>query len=215
MGCQVSESADIQLVAEQPARAKFLSVTRGGAHGRGRRYHRSMPLTDAPELVGEAGYVSPYPYLDRLQEKMEERLALRVPVKGRFCGFCYARLRESDEACGFCGTSPSSRETVPEIPQDVLRMYKRKQQTEARWVHLGAFFGLTVAMALFLWLVIWGPGLLGHPAVGFAVLIGGGYVLAQVFGTFLGAQIGYRKAARRRDAAWAAFLAERDARGEA
>ena len=45
--------------------------------------------------------MSPYPYLDRLQEKMEERLARKVPVAGRFCGFCYARLRGSDAACAY------------------------------------------------------------------------------------------------------------------
>src|SRR5207247_517206 len=144
------------------------------------------------------------------QEKMEERLALRVPVQGRFCGFCYARLRETETTCGFCGTSTDGWPTVPEIPQDVLRMYQRKQKGEARWVHTGAFFGLIIAMALFLVLVLWGPGLLGHPAVGFTVLIGGGYVLAQLFGTFLGAQIGYRRAARRRDETWRRYLAARD-----
>lgn len=162
----------------------------------------------APE--GIAGYVSPYPYLDRLQEKMEERLDRKVPATGRFCGFCYARLRDTDTICPFCGTGTGERETVREIPQDVLRAYRAKQSTEARWVHSGAFFGLIVASVLFIVLVIWGPGPLGHPAVGFAVLIGGGYVLAQLFGTFIGAQIGYRSGARKRDAAWARFLAERD-----
>jgi hypothetical protein len=50
--------------------------------------------------------------------------------------------------------------------------------------------------------------------VAFAVLIGGGYLLAQFFGTFVGAQIGYRKAARKRDAAWGALLAQRGMRDE-
>ena len=36
--------------------------------------------SDQQELHGTAGYESPYPYLDRLQEKMEERLAHRVPA---------------------------------------------------------------------------------------------------------------------------------------
>ncbi|MBI2766618.1 MAG: hypothetical protein HYX53_12005 [Chloroflexi bacterium] len=163
----------------------------------------------APEPIGIAGYVSPYPYLDLLQEKMEERLARKVPIKGRFCGFCYARLRDTDAACGFCGSAVAAHGTVEEIPQEVLRLYKAKQRTEALWVHSGAFFGLIIAAALFLVLVLWGPGLLGHPAVGFAVLIGGGYVLAQLFGTFIGAQIGYRKGARRRDRDWARWLAAR------
>jgi hypothetical protein len=80
-------------------------------------------------------------------------------------------------------------------------------------VHGGAFFGLILASALFLWMVIWGPGLLGHPALAFGVLLLGGYVLAQLFGTLIGAQIGYRKGARRRDELWAAYLAKRDGTG--
>jgi hypothetical protein len=164
----------------------------------------------APEVRGVAGYESPYPYLDRLQPKMEERLARRVPATGRFCGFCYARLRAEDTVCPFCGTATAARPPVDEIPQEVLRLYLQKQKTEARWVHGGAFFGLILASALFLWMVLWGPGILGHPALAFGVLLLGGYVLAQLFGTFIGAQIGYRRGARRRDAAWAAFLAQRD-----
>ena len=161
---------------------------------------------------GEAGYASPYPYVERLQEKMEERLAKWVPVKGRFCGFCYARLRSETTACPYCGHEVAAVGTVDEVPQEVLRAYLVKQKTEARWVHMGAFTGLLVAMALFLYLVVWGPGLLGHPAVGFAVLIGGGYVLAQLFGPLLAGQVGYRRGARKRDAMWAEHLAKRDGR---
>lgn len=162
-----------------------------------------------PEPEGVAGYVSPYPYLDRLQEKMEERLARRVPAAGRFCGFCYARLRQEDQSCPVCGTSTASRDTVAEVPQDVLRAYVAKQKTEARWVHMGAFLGLLIASALFLWLVLWGPGILGHPAVGLTVLVLGSYPLAQLFGPLIFGQIGYRKGARKRDAMWAEHLRAR------
>lgn len=167
----------------------------------------------APEIRGVAGYESPYPYLDRLQPKMEERLARRVPAAGRFCGFCYARLREEDVVCSFCGTRTGDRATVTEIPQEVLWLYLVKQKTEARWVHGGAFFGLILASALFLWMVIWGPGWLGHPALAFGVLLLGGYVLAQLFGTLIGAQIGYRRGARKRDELWAAYVAKREGPG--
>jgi hypothetical protein len=167
-------------------------------------------MAGAPELVGEAGYVSPYPYLDKLQEKMEERLAHRVPAAGRFCGFCYARLRQEDATCPFCGTATASRATVAEIPQEVLRLYLAKQKNEARWVHSGAFFGLIVASILFVVLEVWGPGPLGHPVTGFVVLIGGGYLMAQFFGVFVGAQIGYRKAASKRDRTWREFVTQRD-----
>jgi hypothetical protein len=166
--------------------------------------------TDARQVEGEAGYLSPYPYLDRLQEKMEERLARRVPVKGRFCGFCYGRLRDSDAVCGFCGSRMEAVGTVDEIPQPVLRLYKRKQQTEARWVYGLGFVGLIIASVLFILMAIWGPNIPARIGVAFAILIGGGYVLAQIFGTIIGGQIGYRRGARRRDGAWARYLAERD-----
>lgn len=165
---------------------------------------------EAPQPDGVAGYVSPYPYVEKLQEKMEERIARKVPVKGRFCGFCYARLRQDDTVCPFCGHEVAAVGTVDEVPQDVLRAYYAKQRIEARWVHMGAFFGLLVAMALFLWMVVAGPGILGHPALAFAVLLGGGYLLAQLFGPILAAQVGYRRGARTRDRMWAEHLARRD-----
>jgi hypothetical protein len=171
---------------------------------------RPLPV-EAEEIEGTAGYVSPYPYLDRLQEKMEERLARKVPVKGRFCAHCYARLRAEHETCPFCEHTVAESGTVEEIPQDVLMAYKARASIEARWVHLGAFFGLIVAAAIFLWQVIWAPGLLGHPAFAFSVLILGGYLLAQLFGPILGAQIGYRKGSRKRDQLWAEHLARRNA----
>ena len=170
-------------------------------------------LTERPELVGVAGYVTPYPYLELLQEKMEERLDQKVPAAGRFCGFCYGRLREADMVCGFCARDTAAYATAGEIPQEVLKAYKTKQKTEATWVHLGAFFGLIIASVLFVWLEVWGPGPLGHPATGFAVLIGGGYLLAQLFGPLIGGQFGYAAGARKRDGAWAAFLAKREGAG--
>lgn len=167
------------------------------------------PLTSAPELEGIAGYVTPYPYLDKLQEKMEERLAHRVPAAGRFCGFCYARLRQTDAVCPVCETAVANLPTVDDIPQDVLRAYRAKQRTEATWVYMGAFVGLIIASIAFIWLELWGPGILGHPATGFAVLIGGGYLLAQLFGPLIGGQFGYSKGARKRDRMWAEFIAKR------
>lgn len=173
-------------------------------------------MTDAPaspaqpELRGIAGYETPYPYLDKLQEKMEERLAHRVPAAGRYCGFCYGRMRAEDVACAFCSTTTAERPAVSEIPQEVLQAYKAKASTEALWVHSGAFTGLILASAIFIVMVIWGPGILGHPALAFLELLIGGYFMAQFFGPLLFAQWGYKKGARKRDALWAKFLAERD-----
>lgn len=168
-----------------------------------------------PDLKGTAGYETPYPYLDQLQEKMEERLAHRVPAAGRYCGFCYARLRTEETGCPFCHTAVADRASVSEIPQDVLKAYKAKASTEATWVHTGAFTGLILASIIFILMVVWGPGLLGHPALAFAELLLGGYFLAQFFGPFLFAQWGYSRGARKRDGLWAEWLAKRDNPGAA
>lgn len=162
------------------------------------------------EPEGVAGYLSPFPYVERLQPKMDEILDRRVPLTGRFCGFCYGRLAPAADRCSFCDAAVSEHPPVDTIPREVLLAYRAKKATEARWVHSGAMFGLLVAATLFLVLVIWGPGLLGHPGVAFVVLIGGGYVFAQLFGGIIAAQIGYRRGSRKRDALWARFLETRE-----
>ena len=171
----------------------------------------STRATSQPDLRGTAGYETPYPYLDQLQEKMEERLAHKVPAAGRFCGFCYARLRNDDTTCAFCGAATADRPTVAAIPQEVLAAYKARASTEARWVHTGAFTGLILASVIFIVMVLWAPGVLGHPALAFAELLLGGYFLAQFFGPLVFAQFGYARGAKKRDALWAEFLERRDA----
>jgi hypothetical protein len=167
------------------------------------------------EPKGVAGYVSPYPYVEKLQPRMDERLDRQVPRGGQFCGFCYGLLRKDAERCSFCKKSLAEAGVADSIPQDVLRAYLAKKKTEERWVHMGAFLGLIIATFLFLYLVAWAPGFLGHPGVALAVLIGGGYVLAQLFGPLLGAQIGYRRGSRKRDKMWAKWLEQREQSGTA
>ncbi|MFQ5381522.1 MAG: hypothetical protein ACE5EF_07865 [Dehalococcoidia bacterium] len=141
-------------------------------------------------------------FLDTLQDKMEERLARLVPVRGRFCGNCYGRLIGDHRPCPFCGSDPREAGTVEEIPQAVLRAYRARQRTEAAWVYGVGFVGLMLAGTLFLVLVLWGPGLLGHPATAFAVLIGGGYVLARALGEGVGGAIGMSLGTRKRNRLW-------------
>ena len=75
---------------------------------------------------------------------------------------------------------------------------------------MGAFLGLLVCSAIFLWLVIWAPGFLGHPALGLGFLVLASYPLAVFFGPWLFGQVGYRKGARKRDRLWADHLRTRD-----
>lgn len=148
-------------------------------------------------------------FLNLLQEKMDERLERRVPVGGLFCSHCYGRLRETDTNCPFCGRDIRTVGTADEIPQEVLRAYRAKSRTEATWVYGFGFLGLIIACILFVVLVIWGPGLLGHPGVAFTVLIGGGYVLARAFGEILGGHLGVPRGIRKRNRMWAEFQASR------
>ncbi len=169
--------------------------------------------SSTPEVEGTAGYISPYPYLEKLQPRMDERLDRQVPRGGTYCAFCFGRLKKEATTCGFCDADISETGTTTEIPQEVLRAYLAKKKTEERWVHAGAFFGLTIASVLFILLIGWAPGFLGHPGVALAVLIGGGYVLAQLFGSIIGAQIGYRRGSRKRDALWERYLEAREGTG--
>lgn len=137
---------------------------------------------------------------------MDERLAHKVPAGGRFCGFCFGRVRPEDQACGFCERPLAKTGIVNEIPQEVLRAYKAKQRTEATWVYGMGFFGLIFASFLFVVMVLWGPGPIGHPAIAFTVLIGGGYVMARFIGEVIGGAIGFPRGIRKRDEMWAEWL---------
>lgn len=163
-----------------------------------------------PPGTGDHPEGADFALLDRLQEKMEERLARKVPEGGRFCGYCYGRLRESEEHCPFCGRAIAVVGTAAAVPQEVLRAYRAKQRTESTWVYGMGFVGLAVAATAFIVLVIWGPGPLGHPGVAFTVLIGGGYILARLSGEVVGGTIGIARGVRRRNAMWSAFVATRE-----
>ena len=164
-----------------------------------------------------AGYVSPYPYVQRLQDRMDEILDRQVPNSGRFCGFCFARLARDIERCPYCATETTERPTVESVPQEALLIYRAKKRTEELWVYNGAMVGLLIAAGVFVALVVWGTDLVGSRSialgVAFLALIGGGYLLAQLFGPLVCGQVGYRRGSRKRDELWAAFLEER-MRGE-
>ena len=164
----------------------------------------------SPEV---AGYVSPYPYVQRLQDRMDEILDRKIPNSGRFCGFCYARLARDLERCPSCSTEATEQSTVEAVPREALIIYRAKKRTEERWVYSGAMLGLLIAAGVFVALVVWGTDLVGSRSIAlgiaFLALIGGGYVLAQLFGPLVCGQVGYRRGSRKRDQLWAQFLEER------
>jgi|TARA_B110000263_G_C15250831_1_gene484001 hypothetical protein len=155
--------------------------------------------------LGTAGYISPFPYVEKLQTKMDEILSDQVPNNGTFCSFCYGRIDPTEEKCAFC-ENLNYPSPVDKVPKEVLSIYQAKRRTESIWVYTGALFGLMLAAGLFLILVLWGPGFLGHPGFAFLVLIGGGYLLAQLCGPLICGQVGYRKGATKRDFLWATYL---------
>ncbi len=171
-------------------------------------------MAEGPEV---AGYVSPFPYVQRLQDRMDEILNRQIPNSGRFCGFCYARLARDIERCPYCGAETDARGAVEAVPREALLIYHAKKRTEERWVYSGAMFGLLIAAGVFVILVVWGTDLFGSRSialgVAFLALIGGGYLLAQLFGPLICGQVGYRRGSRKRDALWARFLEERESTG--
>ena len=164
-----------------------------------------------PEEV--AGYVSPFPYVQRLQDRMDEILDRQVPNSGRFCGFCFARLANDTERCPYCHRETASLPTVESVPREVLIIYRAKKRTEERWVYSGAMLGLLIAAGVFVALVVYGTDLVGNRSIAlgiaFLALIGGGYLLAQLFGPLICGQVGYLRGSRKRDELWGRFLEER------
>ena len=160
-----------------------------------------------------AGYVSPYPYVQRLQDRMDEILDRRIPNSGRFCGFCYARLARDTERCSYCPAEAPELATVDKVPREALIIYRAKKRTEERWVYGGAMLGLLIAAGVFVALVVYGTDLVGNRSIAlgiaFVALIGGGYLLAQLFGPLICGQVGYLRGSRKRDELWGRFLEER------
>lgn len=160
-----------------------------------------------------AGYVPPYPYVQRLQDRMDEILDRQIPNSGRFCGFCYARLARDVERCPYCGAETSDPPTVDRVPREALIIYREKKRTEERWVYGGAMLGLLIAAGVFVALVVYGTDLVGNRSIAlgiaFLALIGGGYLLAQLFGPLICGQVGYLRGSRKRDELWGRFLDER------
>jgi ribosomal protein L40E/archaellum biogenesis protein FlaJ (TadC family) len=144
---------------------------------------------------------------------MDEILDRQVPNSGRFCGFCYARLARDAERCPYCETGTADLETVEAVPREALIIYRAKKRTEERWVYGGAMFGLLIAAGVFVLLVVYGTDLVGSRpialGIAFLALIGGGYLLAQLFGVLICGQVGYRRGSRKRDELWTVFLEER------
>ena len=149
---------------------------------------------------------------------MDEIVDRQVPNSGRFCGVCFARLARDTERCPYCATERRSAQTVESVrgrrSADLSREEAQRgtvgvRGRDDRTAHRGGR--------------VRGAGGVGTDLVGsrsialgiaFLALIGGGYLLAQLFGPLICGQVGYRQGSRKRDELWGAFLEERK-RGEA
>lgn len=150
-----------------------------------------------------------------------ERLGLGQEAnKGRFCGYCYARLGEGRSRkaaalpprCPVCAQSTREVAALDRVPSEVLAIYLAKRRREGLVVNLFAFFGIFVAFVLsgVLWLVFPGPGI-WREIVSLGTLAAGGYYLARLFGLWIGAALGYRSGCTLRNRRWRAFVSQRAA----
>jgi hypothetical protein len=149
--------------------------------------------------------------LDMNQERMERIIRGDSPNAGRFCGYCYTRIDERDGRCAVCGRDSAEIAPVGRIPRDVLRVYNVYRKKMRLWVNTFAYLGILLAVALFIVMIVFLP----NPWVWFAVpvLFFGSWYLANVFGGWLGAQLGARQGVPLRAEAWQRLL-ERRAAGE-
>jgi hypothetical protein len=149
------------------------------------------------------------PILDALQERMERIIRGDSPNTGQFCGYCYARLDQSQQQCALCGRATTQVTPVTRVPRDALRVYNAYRKTMRFWVNLFAYLGILIAVATFIVMIV----LLPNPWVWFAVpvLFFGSWYLANLFGGWFGAAIGTRRGVPARSAMWQQLLHRRDA----
>jgi hypothetical protein len=146
-------------------------------------------------------------YLDDLQVQMEELGLQKQPNLGRFCGFCYGRLPDGAERCGFCGRTVAAVAPVAKVPIYVLRVYLAKRRREGLMVNTFAFVGLFLAVVI--------SGLIYFFLVGnwrviaLFVLLFAGWYLANLLGGWLGATLGYNWGRSVRDRYWLQYVEDR------
>jgi hypothetical protein len=88
--------------------------------------------------------------LDNFLEALREG---GTPNHGRFCSFCYNPLPAEFDRCDHCGQDQKERAPLVAVPEAVIEMHKRMQKRESLIVNAFAYFGLALALTLFLGLV--------------------------------------------------------------
>lgn len=156
-------------------------------------------------------------YLDELQEPMEAIALGRDSNRGRFCGYCYARLAEAKGrrgeagpvgSCLVCGHALSEAGMVDRVPAEALAIFMAKRKREGLIVNAFAFLGifLSLLISALLWFLLPGGWWLIAP---FAMLAVGSYYLARLLGLGIGASLGYNSGCDLRERGWSQYVAAR------
>jgi hypothetical protein len=146
-------------------------------------------------------------YLDDLQMQMEELGLQKAPNLGRFCGYCYGRLPDGDEACRYCHHTTSDVRPVAKVPVYVLRLYLAKRRREGIMVNAFAFLGLFLAVVLSGLIYFF---LIGNwRVVALFVLLVAGWYFANLLGYNVGGTLGYNWGRSVRDGYWLRYLEDR------
>ena len=154
-------------------------------------------------------------FSERLNEFLTQLQEGATPNLGSFCSFCYNPLPQDLQRCDHCGQS-TDRPPLQSITQDVLDMQRRKLKRESLVVNSFAYFGLALALAIFLGLVAINV-LYMEKAFWFFILailflMVGSRVLAGIFGGLIGDEVGYRYANKHLAEDWADHVSNRETR---
>jgi hypothetical protein len=146
-------------------------------------------------------------YLDDLQVQMES-LGLQKEVNlGRFCGYCYGRMPDEERTCRYCHRSVDEVAPVSKVPIYVLRLYLAKRRREGIMVNSFAFLGLFLSVVLSGVIYFFLQG--NWRVLALLVLLVSGWYLANLFGGWLGATLGYNWGRSVRDNYWLRYLEDR------
>ena len=143
-----------------------------------------------------------------------------APNTGRFCGNCYTPISRDTVRCPHCSevadtTGATGRAPARAVPQPILDTLLRQRSIEAKWVNGFAYLGVLIAvisgLAIVLGIPLFRNSLLLATIFYAPYLLIGSRVFAGLLGGYYGDRIGYEKARTETRAAWAEWVAERDA----
>ena len=160
-------------------------------------------MQEKPRGRRKSGVLDDAEVLEELQDRMVKIARGGSPRFGRFCGYCYARLKQEDTACRVCHRGTVQPAPVEEVPDDVLRVYMAFHRKMQLWVNVFAFVGIFIAIVLAGLVLVFLPAAFKLLAV--PVMLGGAWYFANLLGGGVGGHLGMKSGRAARARRWRAW----------